>query len=394
MAVQQNDDTLPIAYKPITVGFPIIQTDQLNATLDAALKGGAPTTAFFEQLNKTAAFWSDIAEGTLSFVDGVDPSGTPVVMASSGDIDMRIIATWSGATDITVPFGTMVVQLANTHTFVQQAMAFQILLTQPPPQGPVGEALFDALRPTLYSSFADLIRTMAAQLAIMSATKDPSIDPQTFIVTLLSAASQKAISGLGALAAWGLSKIIIDFNELAFSLGAVAPLMAVPLVFEYLAHAMYLSVLVINNSTLDFKLSLADQPHGQASVTWASAALPGLRRTDFPIGPDGPAVLLQNALSQYINTNTWSSIGIVLATDAEGGDQTAEVVSVPWAGDNTIWAGAPSSSPGQTWDDHNSPNGQLAYATTRGNYTVRMATNKLEGETDGQYWYAALIEIS
>ncbi|NTZ83348.1 hypothetical protein FCJ61_10150 [Burkholderia metallica] len=394
MHVRSDTDTLHVSYAPITTGFPIVETDTLGATLDAALEGGETTQAFFEQLNETAAFWADIADGTLSFVNGNDPHGVPVLIASSGNVDMRLIAEWSGATDISTPFGTMVVELGNRETDIQQVMAFTIRLDEAPAQGAVGDALFASLRPFLYSSFADVLKSMAAQLAVMADTEDPSIDPETFIVTVLSAASQKAISLLGSLAAWGLGKLFVDFDALAFNLSVVAPLMAVPLVLSYLAHPMYLSVLVINNSRLDFTLSCAAQPHGQASVNWPAATLPAISHVDFPLGEGDNPALLQTGLSQYINTNTASSIGIVLETDEQGGARSAEVVSVPWSGENAIWAGTPSASPGQTWRDHNASNGSLSYVARFADYTVRMATNKLQGETNGVYWYAVLIVIS
>lgn len=394
MNMRSATDTLHVSYAPITTGFPIVVTDTLAATLDAALEGGKTTEAFFEQLNETAAFWADIADGTLSFVNGTDPHGVPVVIASSGNVDMRLIAVWSGATDISTPFGTMVVELGNRQTGIQQAMAFYICLDEAPAQGVVGDALFAALRPFLYSSFADVLRSMAAQLAVMADTENPSIDPQTFIVTVLSAASQKAISVAGSLTAWGLGKLFVGFDALAFNLSVVAPLMAVPLVLSCLAHPMYLSVLVINNSRLDFTLSLAAQPHGQSSVNWPAATLPAISHVDFPLGRGDQPALLQTGLSQYINTSTASSIGIVLETNAQGGARAAEVVSVPWSGQNTIWAGAPSASPNQTWSDHHASNGRLSYVAQFAGYTVCMATNKLQGETKGVYWYAVLIVIS
>ncbi|VWB06705.1 hypothetical protein [Burkholderia lata] len=394
MNIRSGADSLHVRYVPRTTGFPIVQTDALAATLDAALEGGETTEAFFEQLNETAAFWADIADGTLSFVNGTDPHGVPVVIASSGNVDMRMIAVGSGATAISTPIGTMVVELGNRQTDIRQAMAFDILLDEAPAQGAVGDALFAALRPFLYSSFAEVLKSMAAQLAVMADTENPSIDPQTFIVTVLSAASQKAIGVLGSLAAWGLRNLFVDFDALAFNLSVVAPLMAVPLVLSYLAHPMYLSVLVINNSRLDFTLSLAAQVHGQSSVNWPAATLPAISRADFPLGDGDQPALLQTGLSQYTNTNTFSSIGIVLATDAQGGDRSAEVVSVPWSGQNTIWAGTPSASPDRTWSDHDAPNGQLGYVAQFAGYTVRMATNTLQGETRGVYWYAVLIVIS
>jgi hypothetical protein len=70
------------------------------------------------------------------------------------------------------------------------------------------------------------------------------------------------------------------------------------------------------------------------------------------------------------------------------------VISVPWAGENTIWVGAPSASPDQTWSDHEGVNGRLTYTAARSGYTANVAISALSGQTADTYWYGVLIVLS
>ena len=395
MTQQVSSDTLQVRYVPITNGFPILETKQLSTTLNAALQGGEPTKDFFSQLNQTAIFWQDIAAGTLSFVDGHDSAGQPIVMASSGNINMRILAEWSGRPFTPdTPIGTIFVELGNTETKVQQLLAASIMLDSQPPAGTIDEPFFNSLRPTLYAGFADLLKGIAGQLASMASTEDPSIDPQTAIVSIITTASQKTISALGSLASWGLKKVLADFNEMAFSLGVVAPLMAVPLVFEYLSHPMFLSVMVINKSNRTIDLTPLDQIHGKASVNWPASSLPVPAEVPGNASGTLTGTLLQTALSQYINSNTYGAIGLVLSSTGTAESPIRDVISVPWSGDNTIWAGASNEDAATIWDSHSGSPHQLTYHTDAQNLQIDVAISALNGTTDDRYWYGVLIVIS
>lgn len=384
------DDTVSLKFTEVTKGFPFVDDDALRAALGRALDGGDATQQLFDQLNATGTFWAAIADKSLSFAPGVSPEGTPVVMASSGNVQMRIIATYSGVTGLGEPFGTLAVELANGATRIQQIMVYHIWLTALP-AGPAGQPLFDGLLRGIYAAFSLMIQTLAATLAQAASVRDPRINPADTVVAVLAAMSSKSVSLQGTLAEWGLSKLIVDFDDIAFSVFVTAPLIAIPMLFGYLAHAMYTSVMVVNRTDLDFTLSVEKQVWGEASVDWPITRLAA--RSDSPIPVGSAAKLAQMAVAQYINTNTMGSIGLVLATSRDGGASAAEVIAVPWAGVNTIWTGRPGATPDETYDDHAVTNDRLAYSADFDGFTVKMAISRLTGATGGAYWYGVLIAI-
>jgi hypothetical protein len=71
------------------------------------------------------------------------------------------------------------------------------------------------------------------------------------------------------------------------------------------------------------------------------------------------------------------------------------VVSIPWAGDNTIWVGPSAPSADDAWAQRSSsPSTSTTTSATFGAYKITLSINKLHGKTYDTYFYcsAAVIE--
>jgi hypothetical protein len=100
------------------------------------------------------------------------------------------------------------------------------------------------------------------------------------------------------------------------------------------------------------------------------------------------------ANATFINSNDLGSIGYTLTlTPSDGGQAASLVVSIPWAGDNTIWVGQGSGSAEDTYNANQLPNEQVTQSATFGDYSIALTINKLSGKTQDQYAYSSLVVI-
>jgi hypothetical protein len=187
--------------------------------------------------------------------------------------------------------------------------------------------------------------------------------------------------------------MVIDWSAVSFAVAGLLPLAALPMVFEFLGHQMYHSVVVQNLTGLDFEWSIAYQHSGSVAVQPASS-IPA-QQTSFDPVRQAQTTLSYQGNFQFINSSDLGSIGYVLAlTPSDGGTAANIVVSIPWGSDNAIWVGPSSSSPQDLYHEHSAANGQLSQSASFGDYDVTVSINALSGKTaNDTYFYCSTVVI-
>jgi hypothetical protein len=173
----------------------------------------------------------------------------------------------------------------------------------------------------------------------------------------------------------------------ALDVACLAPLMALPMLAEFLGHAMTHALIVQNVTGTDFTWT-ETIVHGESAIQPGQNALPGLKHES---GADGDVTLSSSASFQNVNYTDYGAIGYVLQLHpADGSPAATLVVNVPWVGDNAIWVGQSDEDPNQLYEEHSVPDGRLSVTASFGSYKVTWSINKLSGETEGAYFYGVL----
>jgi hypothetical protein len=178
----------------------------------------------------------------------------------------------------------------------------------------------------------------------------------------------------------------------ALDFAGLAPLMALPMIFEQLGHAMTHALIVQNVTDTDFTWTQTIV-HGTSAMQPGVTQLPALKH-EKGTGDQPDVTLSSSASFQVINTTDYGSVGYVLQlTPAGGGPAATLVISVPWAGQNTIWAGSATNAE-TAYTQHSQPDGNLSVKASFGPYAVTLSLNKLTGKTYDSYYYCstAIIE--
>lgn len=395
-------DGVGFDFAPITNGMPSVADSYLSTALDAACAGGAATQSFFAALNDTASFWSMLAAGTIEFANAVDPQNEYVVIASSGNVDLRLVATYAGgeftvsASEPPPVIGTLSVSLGIKGLNLTQMWAADIALTSLPAETPSMNAdLFAGLKGSLYLSVEDTLKSMAQAIAQASTVVSPSVDPVSIAGSVLAAASAKLIGLVGAITRKVAFKYIqVTTTKLVLSYAAFGVLQAIPAVMKVLAHEMTSSILVYNLSDKAVVLDIEEIVHGKLSVEPSLTNLAGAQPLTNPAGR-GDVVVDDSTNFQLTNSNQLGAIGAVAALSCPDWPLPVRaLISVPWAGTNTIWLGTSNASADTIWSDNNAVNNLLTTTIdVADGVQATMAINALSGRTDGAYLYSVLLVI-
>jgi hypothetical protein len=396
-----DTNTIQFQMQPIVNGYPSVVDDAFIAALTTAKAGGDATWNYFNGINATSDFWGAIAGGTIGYVDGTDPQGRPVVMASTGNVDMRMLAVYAGdpsqaqagdSTDMVL--ATLTVTTGNTTTQAAQMLALTARIASMPVYLPLSAKLFNSLLVPLYKNAKTLLSNMAENLQEGCQAEDPAIDPTAEAEETIEEQNAVIEEVPEELMEEGVDYLAISWSEVGLDLACMAPLVALPMLFEYLGHDMYHSLMIQNLTDLNFDWTLEAQVSGKPQLTPASSLVPACQ-TQTNLTGNGETTRFSFQVNfQFINSTNLSSIGYVMSlTPQGGGDPASLVFSIPWAGENTIWVGAGAATPQATYSQYSVPNGQLAMVAVFATYQVTVTMNKLQGETNGNYFYASLVVI-
>jgi hypothetical protein len=388
------DTTLALSLQPIEPGFPAVVDTAFTTAITASEAGGGGTQAYFDSLNQTSDFWADLAAGTVTLAPGVDPRDRPVLMASDGNVDLRVQAVW--APD---PAGQRVGVLTITTrevsgTGISRLLTVGIVVDHNPSSLVIDEAVFADLLPALYESAGDALVGLAVAFAAASRVESPDVDAETITSMVLFNVSQKAISLGSVLVEWGLDFTAVTWGQVVGEALGVGALMAIPTIIEFLGHTMRHS-LVLENLTDGSLAWSVDVIHGEAAVTLPTTVVPARRHGPDPLDPSRTLDLSSELHLLFVNSTRISSLGYVLTLTPSGGPQIQTLVSIPVAGDNVIWVGATTDSSDQVWAKHAVTTGtRLSVQADAGPYRVTLSLNKASGTTDAAYFYCSSLVLA
>jgi hypothetical protein len=404
-----SDPTKQVKFQmtSLTKGYPAIVNDHYTNAITQAKQGGDATQQYFDALNQTSDFWGWLAEmhdtGQEAWVDGTDPQGNPVRMASNGNIDMQLLAHYTGdslsaeglaAADSTPVIGMATVRTGNTTNATAQTVAFTISLIEIPGTLVLSKQLFTALLSPIYQNAKTLVSSLTSKLRQSSQVEEPDVDPEADTDPELSDASSELEDAGEQAAAEGIEYVAVDWAGAGLAFGGMAALAAIPMVISFVAHRMTHFIQINNVTDLDFTWDVAYQDSGKLAVKPAQTTIPKQDYYTDMFGDKTNVKCAYQANATFINSNDLGSIGYTLTlTPSDGGEKASLVVSIPWAGDNTIWVGQGSGSAEDTYNANQLPNEQVSQSATFGDYAITLTINKLSGKTEDQYAYSSLVVI-
>lgn len=404
-----DSKTASVTMIPVTKGgFPSIVNDAHDRALAAARVGGDALQAYYDSMNRTAEFWDFMArnsdEGQNPFVPGTDASGDPIMMASSGNVDMRmgvfyrgdtLAAVTSGGDDPPI-VGIATVQTGNTTDLTSRTVSFGLSVGGLPPGMVLSKALFKDLLQPLYRNMKTWLTKNARN--IQRDASDGEVDTEASADDAATTASDETVDVAGDLANQGVEAAIVDWSAALWEGAGLGALAALPLIISFMGHKMVTSVSIVNKTDFDFTWDVAYQAHGKTSVTPCSDDGKIISRMSYYTDIWGDRTSVKAAYEgnlQFINTDDLGSIGdVITLTPTSGAASVASlVVHVPWGDPNIIWVGEGEGSAESTYAKYTQVNGPLTMTAHFDAYSVTLAITKLDGETNGQYFYGVLAII-
>ncbi|MFH8591243.1 hypothetical protein [Streptomyces rimosus] len=406
-----DDNTVQFTLKPVTNGLGHIADDTYTAALDSASQGGDDLQEWFDSTNQTADFWNWMYENPDdAFAPGQDPEGNPIQMASNGNLDMRngvfsrnLPDELDGLTDADInrddpPIaGIGTIQTRNTTSKVSQTLTLSLGVAGLPPSLVLTKALFGDLIQPAYKNFRTYINKSTKAFKEASEVESPDIDPQELAEEPAADASAEAEELSGEIVEEGAEYLAIEWGSVVGEVAGVGVIAALPLIFQFLGEKLINSVSIHNLTDIDFSWDILLQKHGETTVMPKDQVNRKLPKMDYNTDSWGDHTTVKVAYDaefQFINSSDLGSIGYVLSlTPSNGSPEAKAVVSIPWAGKNTIWVGQSDDDPDKIYGDHSSPDDRLSVTADFGTYTVTWAISKLQGQTGGQYFYGILGTI-
>ena len=414
--------TVKVHLKPLVAGYPNIIDNAGNfmKSLNQAKAGGTSTQDYFNSRNQTSGFWNWMADHNTSgndpFAPAVDPQGNKIVMASNGNVDMRMGSFYrepengeGHVADENDPpiFGIATIQTGNTTSLTSRDVSFALGLIGIPGGIVLTKALFGDLLTPVYKNMKTFVTKMASKFRDSSNVEDPDIDPETESEEPLDDASGQIENVGGELGEEGAEYLAIDWSSVGLEAAGLGAIVAIPMIVDFLGHKMVNSVEVHNLTNSDLTWYIDKQVHGKSSVAPKPESGGNIiPKMDYNVDQWGDKTTVKVAYAadfQFINSSDLGSIGYVLSFTPSGQTTPIKaVVSVPWAGHNAIWAGESSESADDiynkyAWVDTSQPApanwDKTTWSSVVGDYKVTISITKLSGETEGQYFYGNVIVI-
>ncbi len=376
---------LTFTVQPLSNGYPAFVDSSFTAAIASSEAGGDSTQSFFDALNRTSDFWTLVANKTITFAPGIDRQGRPVIMASSGNVELRAEVV-PAATDPSLD-AVLTITTRNTTTKVSQMVSFGLVASST-----IRPADVEALAPAIYESVQALLAGLAGQLAAESEVESPEIDASKVVGAVVADVSSIAIRAAGN-TLLHIDWMAVQWSaEVVASLSVLSVLVAIPLIIEFTGHTMAHSLIVQNLTDADFTCTPTLEA-GQYSVKPSSSTVPAKSTQADPLDPSQNDTFSYGVAMQTGSTE-FGSIGLVVDLASAGGDKAQLLVSIPWSGGNTIWAGPSAGSADDAWAAHSLPASKsMMTSATFGPYKITLSINALSGETYGSYFYCSTAVV-
>ena len=392
MSEPTSGNTLTLGLVPLSTQYPSVADDTFLSCLSKTEAGGDGTQAYFDAQNETSTFWTELGAGQVNFVDGLDPQGRPVVMASSGNVELRVQAVPTGS--VVGPVGILTITTREQSTGIQRRMSTGVIVQENPSSLQVDAEVFMQLLPTLYESTEIMLGKLAASFAQASQVETPSVDAESLAADAMFFASKKVLGLTGSFTQWALEYSVVTWGNLALESVGVGVLVAIPTIVEFLGHRMRHSVLVQNLT--DGLVGWQEWvTHGDSVISQPVVPIAGTTSGPDPLQPSARLTLSTGLNLQYLNDTDWGSIGYVLSLTMPDDTEARVLFNIPWAGDNVLWVGASNDTPSTVWDEQHSGSDDppLSMSAEVGGYRVLASLNRLSGQTYGAYFYCSTVVI-
>lgn len=389
-----DDKTITFSLEPMTDGYPVVVDTAFLAAVAKAITGGGETQAYFDAVNATADFWGLLARKAITFAPGQDPQGRPVMMASSGNVELRIQGVFTGdqPTGEHPPFGIVTIDTRNTTSDAAAGMAVAARLATMPGFLPLTADLFKKLVVPLYENMKTFVSNTASALSEATSVEGGSIDALSASKEILEDQSL-VIEDVEDLVDEGIDYLALEWGAIGLDVAGLAPLMAIPMLVEFLGHEMSHSLIVQNMSDVDFTFELT-QIWGRPTFEPGVDKLPKLETVSDPLAPGKNVKHSYSANYHFVNTTNLGPIGYVLTLQpSDNSPATRLLVWIPWAGDNAIWVGPADGSIRALWDKQSTPNGKLVVTTESGGRRITLSLSALRDKTEGAFFYCSMALI-
>lgn len=409
-----SSNTITFQATPITKGgYPnLVDSNFLNSVTEGK-KGGDSTQSFFDATNQTSDFWGWMAShdgtNTNPFVDATDSDGNPIVIASNGNVSMRMGAFYNDNADVALDTGTDdpppvtaigTIQTGNTTTMASRDISVAIGIVELPLGFKLTKSLWADLLGPIYNNMKTLVTKTAKQFQQATRTESPTIVADEESEPPVEDASSEIEPLLGEIAEEGAEYMTLKWGSAILDVAGLGAIAAIPLIVSYLGHKMINSLSVINQTALNFTWAIGYQHAGEPSVLPSadggstSSTIPQMEIVTDIWGDKSDVPVAYEADFQFINSSDYGSIGYVMSlTPSDGSTPAQLVISIPWAGENTIWVGSSDADPVITYNTNSATNGQLSTTAAFDTYQVTVSINALQGKTNDQYFYGVLVVI-
>lgn len=413
---------------PQTRGVGISVDSHYHQAIEIAKQGGPTTQQYFDATNQTADFWqwmsSHATSGDNPFAPDVDPQGNPVQTASSGNVIMRMGAFYRGPDSgvASVPaagvggpqipgvaadggdppiFGIATIQIGNTATFVSRELSFGLRLAGMPAGIVLTRALFADLLTPVYQNLKTFVVKMANHLQEAAQADTSFMNVEEIVSNPLEDASTEVESVGGDLAKQGAESLTVSWSSVALEVAGLGAAAAIPMIVSALDHRMSNSLEVHNLTSVDLAWTI-DTIAGSMSVVpsppgWAQT-IPSMGYNVDTWGDSTTAQVAYALDMQLTSSGDIGSIGYVMTlVPSDGGMPMRMVVSIPWSGENVVWAGASTDDAQTVYRTYSVPGspsfGKSSWSATVGRYKVTISITALTGNIQDQYFCGTLVVI-
>lgn len=377
-------------------GFPVQQNQAFTLLLDNAVSGGAGTTTYLQHLLQFSDFASYLnTAGASAFSVANGPQNTLQATASNGTANLTVnvqlqppAAAGQAAQDGPPVFGMATVRLSLSGSMnLTKIVQFGVSLAELPAGVVVTQQLWQALFRPLLGQLSKFVQSSIQQWLSTEVGDDAAELGET-----LQGATEDVAADVGDEAAEVMvdeevvAELAVDLSAAVPALGALALLVAVPVLLSALAKNFVLHLEVDNLTDVDFQWSLPYVDEGSVTVQPAQGTIPAMSTATDLWGDQTTVPVVYAADFSAVNDSGYSGIGFALALTPQGytGQDIAAVVSIPWIADNGVWLGDPGSAPdwGALYSANSGGTGGTTAAYGNQRFYASLAIDALSGNND------------
>ncbi|SFC24913.1 hypothetical protein SAMN05421780_10415 [Flexibacter flexilis DSM 6793] len=373
-----------------TFGTPAIVDDAFVQTLNKSKNGGDDTWQFFYGIAQTSDFWGKVANNSIDFADGVDKNGNPIIMASDGNIALRIVGLFSvpeNTDDDNPVIGVATVQTGNTTTSASMIMAFTVRVASLPVYIPLTKSLLADFVKPVYSNLKTFLQKMSSSLS-ESTSVGNVVDAAATTEEVV--AEQNSVEEIVENEA--LEYIKLNWSDIMLEAAGVGSLMALSMALTSLGHQMYHSLYIQNLTSEDITWSY-DIITGKVSLFpgEANTTIPAQITTSAIPDVQDSTVLSYQANFQFINSNDYDSLAYVMSLKLPSQDVPVKIlIYIPWQGSNIIWAGVTNDNSQTVFNKYATSPQTLSFVVDVYDYQLTLSLNAISGKTiDNNYFYCS-----